>query len=143
MISNTWLTIIITIISGGYLIGIAGLVVAISGRKKTKADALSVMEGVAASQVQRMEEEAERWRNECIGLRNEVGKLAVRVDESEACQNTLQDQITGLEKEKKDLSFRLASANTRITELETKMEGLIDENKRLKEERENAKAVMS
>jgi hypothetical protein len=50
------------IIGGGT--GIAAIIVAVTSRRKTKADALRVIEEAAAAQVVRMREEAERWRGE-------------------------------------------------------------------------------
>ena len=105
--------------------GVGGILVAISTRKKTKADALSIIDQAAANQVLRMQQEAERWHRECQDLRSEVDTLKGRLDEQDACQTTLRVQLSALEREKADLLNKLEQLKRRVEDLEA-------ENQRLK-----------
>ena len=111
--------------------GIGGILVAISTRRKTKADALSIIEQAAANQVLRMQQEAEKWQNECHDLRNELETVKGRLDEQDACQTTLRVQVATLEREKADLLNKLEGLKRRIEDLE-------QENQRLKSIAERA-----
>ena len=111
------------IIGGGT--GVAAIIVAVSSRKKTKADATSIIQAAAAAQVERMAAEAERWRNECHELRDKVDLINGRVDEQDACQTTLKSQIGQLEIEKRALLEEVGKLRNRVQLLE-------EENQRLK-----------
>jgi predicted RNase H-like nuclease (RuvC/YqgF family) len=111
------------IIGGGT--GVAAIIVAVSSRKKTKADATSIIQAAAAAQVQRTEAEAERWKRECFDLRTEVDVIKGRVDEQDACQTSLKVQLQALEKEKASLLVKVESLKKRVEDLE-------QENRRLK-----------
>jgi predicted RNase H-like nuclease (RuvC/YqgF family) len=114
------LSILGVVIGGGT--GIAAIIVAVTSRKKTKADAAKVIQEAAASQVCRMQEEVDRWQTECHELRSEMEELRTRVDENDTCQSTLKIQIEQLQREKRELIKRVE-----ILELE---------NARLKAERD-------
>ena len=105
--------------------GLGGIITAVATRRKTKADALGIIQTAAANQVLRMEEEATKWKEECHLLRDELEELKGKVDEQDACQTTLQHQILTLQDEKKELQARVAELSHRITELE-------QENKKLR-----------
>ena len=117
------LSTILTLVAGTS--GIGGILVAVSTRKKTKADAMAVIQQAAANQVLRMEEEATKWKAECHLLRDELEELKSKVDEQDACQTTLQHQISTLEIEKRDLQIKVERLSARIADLEA-------ENRRLK-----------
>ena len=119
-------------------------------KKREAADAAQIIVNAAADQVdvirreaeratcklQREREESDRWKNECEMLSGKVADLTKRVTENEDCQSRLIKKLEALENEKKSLT-------NRIVELEAKIEELQVENKRLKEERENEKAVVA
>jgi predicted nucleic acid-binding Zn-ribbon protein len=114
---------ILSIIAGTS--GIGGILVAISTRRKTKADAMSIVQQAAANQVLRMEEEAQRWKNECTTLRDELEEIRGKVDEQDACQTTLKSQVAQLEREKSALLEEVGKLRNRVDQLEA-------ENRRLK-----------
>lgn len=93
------------IIGGGT--GIAAIIVAITSRKKTKADATKIIQEAAAAQVCRMQEEVNRWQAECHELRGELNGIRGRVEENESCQTILKVQIEQLQREKKELLYRV------------------------------------
>ena len=130
--TNNWVTIIVALISGGYLLGIAAIITSIAGRRKSKADALSSVESMVASQLKRADEEAERWRDECLDLKQTVETNKLEAEDRYA---QLSAKIDELEKEKKDLkevveSNRLES-ETCQTQLTIKIEKLEREKKEL------------
>ena len=106
---------VVGIVGGGT--GIAAIIVAITSRKKTKADATKIIQEAAAAQVCRMQEEVERWQTECHSLREEMEVLKGRVDENDTCQSTLKHQIEQLQREKRELIARvevLEAENARL-----------------------------
>ena len=105
--------------------GPGGLLIALMTRKKTKADAMSIIDQAAANQVLRMQEEAERWHRECHELRGELEIMRGRIDENDACQTTLKGQLTQLEIEKRVLLEEVSKLRNRVQLLE-------EENQRLK-----------
>jgi chromosome segregation ATPase len=112
--SSTLLTLL-SLFAGGS--GIAGIIVALSTRKKGRAEAAKIIEDAAASQVCRMQEEARRWQTECHELRIELELIKGRVDENDACQTTLKHQIEQLQREKRELIARvevLEAENARL-----------------------------
>lgn len=119
---------VVGLVGGGT--GIAAIIVAVTSRKKTKADALQVIEAAASAQVTRMREEAESWRGECINLRGEMDTLKGKVEETESCQTILKRQISTLEYEKRTLIEK-------VEELKKRIDGLEAENLRLKLQRES------
>ncbi len=120
---------LLTLIAGTS--GIGGILVAISTRRKTKADAMSIVQQAAANQVLRMEEEATKWKEECHLLRDELEDLRGKVDEQDACQTSLKNQVAELEREKRGLLEEVSKLRTRVDQLEA-------ENRRLKCEVEKA-----
>lgn len=120
---NVDFTTLLSIVAGTS--GIGGILVAISTRRKTKADALSIIQEAAARQVERMEAEATLWKNECHILREELEELRGKVDEQDACQTTLKNQVAELEREKRGLLEEITKLRLRVDDLEA-------ENKRLK-----------
>jgi predicted nucleic acid-binding Zn-ribbon protein len=105
--------------------GPGGLLIAVLTRRKTKADALAIIQAAAANQVTRLEEEAEKWKVECHGLRDELEEIKGKVDEQDACQTTLKRQVEDLEREKKTLLEEVGKLRKRVEDLE-------QENRRLK-----------
>jgi FtsZ-binding cell division protein ZapB len=124
--TSNWVNIILGIIGGGYLLGIAALITAMSNRKKAKADALSSVEGLIKSQLERADEEARKWKDECEDLTSKVQVLAVKVEENHECQGMLTLEINNLKEEKIKLMGR-------VRELENKIQELEKENNRLKQ----------
>lgn len=114
---------ILSLIAG--VSGLGGIIVAMATRRKTKADALSIIQQAAANQVTRMEEEAEKWKTECHLLRDELEDVKGRVDEQDACQTALKNQVAELEREKRGLLEEVSKLRRRVDYLE-------EENKRLK-----------
>jgi chromosome segregation ATPase len=105
--------------------GPGGLLIAVLTRRKTKADAMAIIQESAAKQVTRLEEEAEKWKVECHGLRDELEEIKGKVDEQDACQTTLKRQVEDLEREKRSLLDEVSKLRRRVDDLEA-------ENKRLK-----------
>lgn len=103
--------------------------------EKLKADAVQIIEKAAGNMVQQYLADNERLRTECVGLRKEVRDFDVRVGNAENCQTNLTFQVETLQKEKKILTDEVAKLTLRIVDLET-------ENKRLKQESENAKQII-
>jgi peptidoglycan hydrolase CwlO-like protein len=108
------------IIGGGT--GIAAIIVAITSRKKTKADATKIISEAAGEQVKRLEAEALRWQHECHDLRADVEELKGKAEKTHSCQTLLTEQIEQLQEEKRKFIKRI--------------EVLEDENARLKAERD-------
>jgi peptidoglycan hydrolase CwlO-like protein len=106
---------VLGIIGGGT--GIAAIIVAITSRKKTKADATKIIQEAAAAQVCRMQEEVDRWQAECHELRSDVEELKLKAEETSSCQTSMTLQIEQLQKEKKELIARvevLEAENARL-----------------------------
>ena len=99
------LSILGIVLGGGT--GLAAIIVAISSRKKTKADAANIIQKAAADQVCRMQEEVDRWQHECHELREDVEELKAKAEDTHACQTTMTVQIEQLQKEKKELIARV------------------------------------
>jgi len=119
------LVTIITMIFGGS--GVAGIIVALTTRRKSRADALKVIEEAASAQVDRMRIEAETWRNECIGMRKEIAEMECKLEAVDVCQNGLRAKVIELEEKLVAVETENKMLKARIVELEK-------ENWRLKNE---------
>ncbi len=131
--TTTFLTAL-TVLAGGS--GIAGIIVALSTRKKSKAEAAHIIEQAASDLVSRFRDHNTSLIAECQDLKGKVDTLTVRVDENETCQSQLTFKIEKLEEEKKTLQER-------VTKLTEQVEALQKENARLKQERENEKGLIA
>ena len=123
--TNDTSNVLIAIIGGGYLVGLAALMTAIFSRRKTKAEALQIIETSAGAQVLRMKQEAENWRSECLDLRVKVTALECRMEANDSCQGEMTRKLVTLEREKMELIAEVGRLKKRI-------EGLEAENVRLK-----------
>jgi predicted RNase H-like nuclease (RuvC/YqgF family) len=121
---------VLTLLAGGS--GIAGIIVALATRNKSKADATKIIQEAAGELVTSTRTEADRWRKECTELRTEVDTLSGKVDETTACQTMLKGKVETLEWEKKQLTIQVATLTEKVKALE-------EENKRLKQNRDNEK----
>lgn len=125
MNESTLLTIL-TLLGGGT--GISGILVALATRKKSKGEATVAIEQAAAHLVEQYRRDNIDLRAECVELRSKLDNLEGRVDEQDACQTTLKQQINTLEQEKRDLMEQIAALRKRVDELE-------QENARLRDKK--------
>ena len=101
----------------GAITGIAAIITAISSRKKTKADATKIIQEAAASQLERMQAEIDRWQHECHDLRTTLEIVKTKVEENDICQTYLQYTVEALQRENEQLRRRvdeLESENRRL-----------------------------
>ena len=92
---------LVTILAGGS--GIAGIIVALSTKKKSKADAIKVIEEATSSLIQHYKEDNESVRKECSELKVEVETLTCRLDNDvEECRR----EIEGLRHEVATLKIK-------------------------------------
>jgi FtsZ-binding cell division protein ZapB len=131
VLDNQLLITILTLIAGGS--GIGGIIISLSTKKKSKAEASKIIEEAAGQLVERYRDHNNSLIQECVGLksnteelRREIETLKGRVDENDACQTTLKRQIMDLEIEKRSLTIK-------IQRLQEQVKALEEENERLRE----------
>lgn len=112
----------------GGIAGVAAIIVALSGRRKAKAEAVDIIQEAAGNIVEQYRSHNKDLISECVGLKSDLEILRGRMDENETCQTTLKRQIADLETEKRDLQNKVFELTSRIVELEK-------ENRRLLEAR--------
>jgi hypothetical protein len=90
---------IVTAMAGGS--GIAGIIVAINARKRSKADAVKVIEEATSTLIKHYRDDNESIRLECHGLRQEVEDLTCRLDNDvDECRreiSTLKEEVKTLQ----------------------------------------------
>ena len=94
--------------------------------------------------------ESEKWKNHCELLDEKVIVLTKRVSENETCQSKLtgllaeqQGKLDDLEQEKRRLMNRVIDLESKLETANEKINALQEENKRLKEERNNEKVIIA
>jgi predicted RNase H-like nuclease (RuvC/YqgF family) len=97
-IDVSFIVAVVMALAGGS--GIAGIIIAISAKKKSRADTVKVIEEATTTLIAHYKEDNEAIRLECRGLRQEVEELTCRLDNDvEECKR----EINGLQEEVKTL----------------------------------------
>jgi hypothetical protein len=128
------------VLAGGS--GVAGVIIALSTKKKSKAETANIIQEAAGELIEKYRAHNKDLITECVDLKSEMSALAKKVEENSICQGLLTEEIRLLKNDKVLLIDRVKELETRLQEHIVKIQELENENQRLKKERLQEKELL-